>query len=86
MNQFAPSPWAPEYTVRANSNFFRKFAEIFEAIFAALGAPPVLLTPAANGKNLQPEKFKFFVWTPLGSRVKIYINFCLQVHFKVPAA
>ncbi len=27
-----------------------------------------------------------FVWAPLGSRVTIYINFCLQVHFKVSAA
>jgi len=27
-----------------------------------------------------------FVGTPLDSRVNIYINFCLQVHFKVPAA
>ncbi len=26
------------------------------------------------------------VWAPLGSRVNIYINFCLQVHFKVSAA
>ncbi len=33
--------------------FFRKFAEIF----AAQGAPPVSLTPVANGKNLQSEKF-----------------------------
>jgi hypothetical protein len=33
--------------------FFRKFEEIF----AAQGAPPVLLTPAANGQNLQSEKF-----------------------------
>jgi hypothetical protein len=32
---------------------FRKFAEIF----AAQGAPPVSLTPVANEKNLQPEKF-----------------------------
>jgi len=39
MNQF--SPQAPEYTIRAVSNFFRKFAEIF----AALGALPVSLTP-----------------------------------------
>jgi hypothetical protein len=30
-------------------DFFLKFAEIF----AAQGAPPVSLTPVANGKNLQ---------------------------------
>jgi hypothetical protein len=33
-----------------------KFAEIF----AAQGAPPVSLTPVANGKNLQSEKFSLF--------------------------
>jgi hypothetical protein len=32
---------------------FQKFAEIF----AAPGAPPVLLTPVENEKNLQSEKF-----------------------------
>ncbi len=37
-------PQAPEYTIRAVSIFFRKLAEIF----AAQGAPPVLLTPKAN--------------------------------------
>jgi hypothetical protein len=26
-------------------------------IFAAQGAPPVLLAPVANGKNIQAEKF-----------------------------
>jgi hypothetical protein len=31
---------------------FRKFAEIS----AAQGAPPLLLTPVAKGKNLQSEK------------------------------
>jgi hypothetical protein len=34
----------------------------------------VSLTQAvANGKNLQPEKFNYFVRTPLGSRVSIQI-------------
>ncbi len=42
-------PQAPEYTIRAVAKFFRKFAEIF----AVQGAPPVSLTPVANGKNLQ---------------------------------
>jgi hypothetical protein len=36
--------------------FSRKFAEIF----AAQGSPPVLLTPVANGKYLQSEKFSLF--------------------------
>jgi hypothetical protein len=39
-----------------------KFAEIF----AAQGAPPVSLTPMANGKNLQTEKFKFFCLDTFG--------------------
>ncbi len=34
-------------------------------ILAAQGAPPVSLTPAANGKNQQSEKFKLFFFTPL---------------------
>jgi hypothetical protein len=55
MNQFFPQ--APDYTNRAVSNFFQKFAEIFEA----QGAP--------NGKNLQSEYFYYFFWTPFGSRV-----------------
>jgi hypothetical protein len=48
MNQFPPSPRAPD-----RFEFFRKFAEIF----AAQGLPPVSTTPVANGKNLQSEKF-----------------------------
>jgi hypothetical protein len=45
MNLF---PLAPEYTIRAISNF-RKYAEIF----TAQDAPLVSLTLVANGKNLQ---------------------------------
>ncbi len=37
-------------------------------------------------KTFKQENFNNFVWTPLGSRVNIYINFCLKVHFKVSAA
>jgi hypothetical protein len=37
---------APEYPIRAISIFFK-----------AQGAPPVLMTPVAKGKNLQSEKF-----------------------------
>ncbi len=32
------------------------------------------------------KNFNNFVWSPLGSRGNIYINFCLQVHFHVSAA
>jgi hypothetical protein len=37
-------------------------------------------------KTFKLKNFNNFVWTPLGSRVNIYVNFCLQVHFKVSAA
>jgi hypothetical protein len=37
-------------------------------------------------KTFKQKNFNNFVWTPLGSRVNIYINFCLQVQFKVSAA
>ncbi len=37
-------------------------------------------------KTFKQKNFNNLVWTPLGSRVNIYINFCLQVHFKVSAA
>jgi hypothetical protein len=50
-------PPASDDTIKAVSNFFRKFAEIF----AAQGASPVALTPSANGKNLQSEKFSLFL-------------------------
>jgi hypothetical protein len=38
------------------------------------------------GKIFKLKNFNNFVWAPSGSRVNIYINFCLQVHFKVSAA
>jgi hypothetical protein len=49
MNQFPPNPG---YTIRA----FKKFAKIF----AAQGAPLVLLAPVANGKIF---KFSLFFYT-----------------------
>ncbi len=71
-------PQAPDYTIRAVSNFSQKFAEIF----AAQDAPPVSLTSVANRKNLKSEKFSLFL-LDLVSRVNIKINFFLQVHFKL---
>jgi hypothetical protein len=53
---------APDYTIRAVSNFFRKFAEIF----AVQGAPPMLLTSMANGKKLPSEKFSLFLLDSFG--------------------
>jgi hypothetical protein len=35
-------------------------------IFAAQDAPPMLLTPVANGKNLQLENFNFFCLDTFG--------------------
>ncbi len=63
-------PQAPDYTIRAVSIFFWKFVEIF----AAQGLPPVSWTLMANGKNLQSEKFLWFIFTPSGSRLA-YRNF-----------
>ncbi len=37
-------------------------------------------------KIFKLKNFNYFFWTPLGSRVSIYINFCLQVQFKMTAA
>ncbi len=74
-------PQPPKYTIRAVSNFF----ENLQRYSPAQGAPPVSLTPVANWRIFNQKFFNYFVWTPLGSRVNIYINFCLQVHLKVSA-
>ncbi len=37
-------------------------------------------------KTFNQKNYNYFVWTPLGSKVNIYINLCLQVHFYVSAA
>jgi hypothetical protein len=51
---FSPKPQLHHY---GRFKFFQKFAEIF----AAQGAPPMSLTPVANEKNLQSEKFPCFL-------------------------
>ncbi len=76
--RFSTSFFFHESVSRAVLNFFDS-AEIF----AAEGAPPMSMIPVANGKNLQSEKFNYFAWTPLRSRVNIKIHFFLHVHFKV---
>ncbi len=62
-----------------------KFLQKFAEIFPVQGAPPMSLTPVANEKKINQKIFLFFFWTPLGSRVSIYIHFFLQVHFKLSA-
>jgi hypothetical protein len=37
-------------------------------------------------KIFKLKNLNHFVWTPLGSRVNTYINFCLQVQIKMNAA
>ncbi len=75
-------PQASDYTFRAVSSFFetsRRYSQL-------------KVCHRYQGHRWQIEKtfkqknFNNFVWTPLGSRVNKYINFCLQVHFKVSAA
>jgi hypothetical protein len=46
-------PQAPDYTIRAVSNFLQKFVEIF----AAQGAPPVSLTMVANENSFNQKMF-----------------------------
>ncbi len=59
MNQFPPSNCVYHY---CHFEFFRKFAKKN----AAQGAQPVSLTPVANGKNLQSEKFLLFCLDTFG--------------------
>jgi hypothetical protein len=37
-------------------------------------------------KIFNQKNFNNFIWSPLGSRGNIYINFCLQVLFQVSTA
>ncbi len=79
MNQLPPSPWAYR---RAVSNFFentRRYSQL--KVDHLCRWHRWQMEKIFNQKN-----FNDFVLTPLGSRVNIYINFCLQVHCKVSAA
>ncbi len=75
-------PQASDYTIRVVSNFFENSRRY----------PQLKVCHRCQRHRWQMEKtckqknFINFVWIPLGSRVNIYINFCLQVHFKVSAA
>ncbi len=74
MNQFPPSLW--DYH-SGHFKFFRKAEEIF----AAQGAPPVSLTPVANEKKIQSEKFLFFF---LGHLRLVELTCWLIFSFKFP--
>ncbi len=79
MNQF---PQASEYTIRAVSNFIensRRYSQ--PKVHHQRCWHRWQIEKIFNQKNLTN-----FVRTPLDSRVNIFINFCLQVHFQVFAA
>ncbi len=75
-------PQAPGYTNRAVSNFFensRRYSQLKVNHRCRWHRWQM-------AKIFKLKNFNYFFWTPLGSRVNIYINFCLQVQFKVTAA
>ena len=67
-------PPAPEYPIRTVSNLFENSRRYSQ------------LNIDQMRKIINQKNFNIFVRTPLDSRVNIYINFCLQVHFEVSAA
>ncbi len=75
-------PQAPEYSIRAISNFFENSRRYLQ----------FNLHHRCRWHRWQMKKFfnlknfNYFVWTPLGRRVNTYLNICLQVHFKVSVA
>ncbi len=77
-------PQASEYTTTAISNFFensRRYSRLKVHHWCQQHRWQM-------EKIFKLKNFNNFVWAPLDSRVNIYlyINFCLQVHFKVSAA
>ncbi len=75
-------PQASDYTIRAVSNFFknsRRYSQL--KVCHRCQRHWWQMEKAFKQKN-----FNNFVWTHLGIGVNIYVNFCLQVHFKVSAA
>ncbi len=72
-------PQAPEYTNRAVSNFFensRRYSQLKVHHRCRWHRWQM-------AKIFKLKNFNYFVWTPFGSRVNIYINFCLQVQFMI---
>ncbi len=75
-------PQASEYTITAISNFFensRRYSRLKVHHRCQWHRSQM-------EKILRQKNFKNFAWAPLSSRVNIYINFCLQIHFQVSAA
>ncbi len=75
-------PQASDYNIRAVSNFFensRRYSQLKVCHRCQRHQWQM-------AKTFKQKNFNNFVWTPLGSRVNIYINFCLQVHLKLSAA
>ncbi len=79
-NSFPP---APEYSIKTISNFFENSLKKYSQLKVCHRCQQHRwqMEKIFNQKNLV-----IFVWSPLGSRGNIYINFCLQVHFQVSAA
>jgi hypothetical protein len=75
-------PQASDYNIRAVLNFFensRRYSQLKVCHRCQRHRWQM-------AKTFKQKNFNNFVWTPLGCRVNIYINFCLQVHFKLSAA
>ncbi len=75
-------PPAPEYSIKTDSNFFensRRYSQL--KVCHRCQRHRWQMEKIFNQKNCNN-----FVWSPLGSRGNICINFCFQVHFQVSAA
>jgi hypothetical protein len=75
-------PPAPEYSIKTVSNFFensRRYSQLKVCHRCQRHRWQM-------EKIFNPKNFNNFVWSPLGSRGNMYINFCLQVRFQVSAA
>ncbi len=72
-------PQAPDYTIRAVSNFFKN-----SLTYSQLKVHHRWRWHRWQmEKNFNLKNFHYFFWAPLGSRASISINFFLQVHFKL---
>ncbi len=65
---------------------FQIFLKIHGDICGSRCTTGVVDTRWQMEKILNQKNCNNLVWTPLGSRVNIYINFCLQIHLKESAA